>query len=163
MLFFFCVALWFILRGVSCLVLPCSLFSCFSSFQHCDQFAWVRESWSMCLSCICFFILHALILSFFLFLWEAGVGCACDCGSPRTFLLTFLQQMAFEIYLLLTLSISLNTSRFLGNIESSQCTKVPRLGHQTEHFGTYTSSNCTTIIEPRQANLCLRAFRHDKL
>ena len=28
-LFLFCVALWFIRRGVSCLVLPCSLFSCF--------------------------------------------------------------------------------------------------------------------------------------
>ena len=28
-LFLFCVALWFILRGASCLVLPCSLSSCF--------------------------------------------------------------------------------------------------------------------------------------
>ena len=30
-LFLFCVALWFILRGTSCLVLPCSLSSCFFS------------------------------------------------------------------------------------------------------------------------------------
>ena len=28
-LFLFCVALWFLLRGVPCWVLPCSLFSCF--------------------------------------------------------------------------------------------------------------------------------------
>ena len=31
-LFFFCVALWFILRGAICLTLPCSLSSCF--FRH---------------------------------------------------------------------------------------------------------------------------------
>ena len=34
-LFLFCVVLWFILQGASCLVLPCSLFSCcfFSPFS----------------------------------------------------------------------------------------------------------------------------------
>ena len=32
-LFLFCVALWFILRGASCLVLLCSSFSCFSPFR----------------------------------------------------------------------------------------------------------------------------------
>ena len=32
MLFLFCVALWFLLRCVSCLVLPCSWFSCFFLF-----------------------------------------------------------------------------------------------------------------------------------
>ena len=30
-LFLFCLAFWFILRGASCLVLPCSLSSCFFS------------------------------------------------------------------------------------------------------------------------------------
>ena len=46
-----------------------------------------------------------------------------------------LQQVAFKINLLLALSLSLNTSRFLGNIEFFffffffQCTNMPRLGN----------------------------------
>ena len=52
-----------------------------------------EESWSVCFSCICLYILHALTFVFFsLPLGVKGVrGCvaaACDCGTPLTFLLT---------------------------------------------------------------------------
>ena len=75
-LFLFCIALWFLLRGVSCFVLPCSLFSClffFFFFFVCFFFFFFfspfsilitslgegKESWSMCSSYICLFILQA--------------------------------------------------------------------------------------------------------
>ena len=42
----------------------------------------------MCFSCICLFILHALISGFiFLFLLVSGLAPACDCGAPFAFLL----------------------------------------------------------------------------
>ena len=39
------------------------------------------------------------------------------------------------------------------------------VGHYDSAFLTISSSECTMLLitEPRQANLCLRAFRHDKL
>ena len=64
-------------------------------FHSCYHLTWGRESWSMCFSCICFFILHALIAVLFLFLVVSGIGCgncSCDCGPPWTFILTFLHQ-----------------------------------------------------------------------
>ena len=33
----------------------------FSPTKHCDHLAWGRQSWSMCFSCICLFILLASI------------------------------------------------------------------------------------------------------
>ena len=36
---------------------------------------WGRESWSMCFSCICVFILHTSISVLFLFLLVSGIGC----------------------------------------------------------------------------------------
>ena len=56
-----------------------------------------------------------------------------------------LQQMAFKMYFLLTLSISLNASRLPGNIDVLECTKLPRLGHWTGHFGTHFSSDYKTM------------------
>ena len=55
------------------------------SFKHCDHLAWGRESWSICFSCICLFILHAVIFCPF----SLPQAAACDCRTPWTFLLTF--------------------------------------------------------------------------
>ena len=76
-LFLFCVALWFILRGASCFeVLPCSLFSYFFiPFIPCDHLAWRRGGWSMCFSCMCLFVLHVSVFVLFLFILVSGVGC----------------------------------------------------------------------------------------
>ena len=73
-------SIWFSLRCVSCWALPCSLFSCFSPFS-----IWERESWFMCFSCICLFILHALICVRFLFLLVSGVGCGLWLWHPLHF------------------------------------------------------------------------------
>ena len=57
-LFLFCVALRFVLRGAFHVETCPAL--CSRVFQSCLQFdhlAWGRESWSMCFSCICLFIL----------------------------------------------------------------------------------------------------------
>ena len=39
----------------------------------------------MCFSCMCLFILHALICVPFLLLLVSGLAVACDCGTPWTF------------------------------------------------------------------------------
>ena len=49
---------------------------------------WRRRSWSICLSCICLFILHVL-LCLFLFFLVSGLAADCNCGTPWTFHLTF--------------------------------------------------------------------------
>ena len=41
----------------------------------------------MCFLCICLFVLHVLVLSFFS--WCRGLAAVSDCGTPSTFLLTF--------------------------------------------------------------------------
>ena len=46
----------------------------FSPVKHCDHLGLGRESWSMCISCICLFILHVLISVHFLFLLVSGNG-----------------------------------------------------------------------------------------
>ena len=57
------VVLCFILRAGLFRVLPCVvLFSCFSSFWHCDYIARGGESWSWCCSCVCS-ICACLVLS----------------------------------------------------------------------------------------------------
>ena len=62
MLFLFCVALYFTLRGASCLVLPWSLSMCFfCPFSILITLFWVRGNWSLCLSCICLLAMHTLI------------------------------------------------------------------------------------------------------
>ena len=50
-------------------------FRVFQSFYHCDHLASERESWSLCFSCNCLFILHTLIVILLLFLLVSGVGC----------------------------------------------------------------------------------------
>ena len=50
-----------------------------------------EESRSMCFLCICccFFILHTLFFSYFSSSLCQGLAVTCDCGTPWTFLLTF--------------------------------------------------------------------------
>ena len=64
MVFFFYVALCFILRDASCIGLPCSLFTSFTRPLALWS-PWGSESWSMCFTCIRLYILHELCLSFF--------------------------------------------------------------------------------------------------
>ena len=70
MLFLFYVALWFILQGASCVVLPRS-----------PRLG--KRDLVYVLLVQCLFILRALIVALFLF------RSASDCGIPWTFLLTF--------------------------------------------------------------------------
>ena len=64
-LFLFCVALWFILRGASCFkVFPCSLSLCF----------FIRFG-IVITSRICLFVLYVLVFVIFLFLLVSVVGC----------------------------------------------------------------------------------------
>ena len=59
----FCVDLWFLLRGVSCRVLPYSLFVCSFSLRpvyRCNHHAWGRESLAICILCSCIIILQTL-------------------------------------------------------------------------------------------------------
>ena len=90
------MALWFLLRGVSCRVLPCSLFLCFSivitSFGEERAGLWSSHAF-VCLFCTSQF------LTFFSSSWCQGLAAACDCGNPWTFLLNFLEFgiMAYSI------------------------------------------------------------------
>ena len=59
--------------------------------ELCDHLAWGRESWTVCFSCISLFVLYVLILSFFSSSWCRGLAAVCDCGTPWSFLLTFLR------------------------------------------------------------------------
>ena len=96
-LFLSCVALWFILRGASCFpVLFVLVF--LHSFLHCDHLAWGRGHWFVCFSCICLFVLYVLVFVIFLFLLVSGLGWVCDCGTPWTFLLTFLYHIDLAFY-----------------------------------------------------------------
>ena len=100
-LFLFCVALWFILRSASCFkVFPCSLSSCFFISFSIVIASLGEEGAGLCASraFVCLF-LHMLVSVIFLFLLVSGVGCGwmgldavCDCGTPWTFLLTFIAQ-----------------------------------------------------------------------
>ena len=78
---YFCVALSFVLRVVSCWFLACSLFwwsffkSCLALNNIITSLGEELENWSICLSCICLFILHELLSVFFLSCLVSGVGC----------------------------------------------------------------------------------------
>ena len=50
-------------------------FRCLVRFSVYDHLAWGREIWSKYFSCICLFILHALLYVFFLFILVSAVGC----------------------------------------------------------------------------------------
>ena len=95
--FLFCLTLWFLLRGDSCWVVPCSLLSCFvSTFSIViTSLSVERESWSMCFSCICLFIVQALIFVLLLFFVVSGVAAACYSGTPWIFLLLFMLVLFF--------------------------------------------------------------------
>ena len=76
-LFLFCVALWFILRGASCFkVFPCSLSSCFFISFSIVITSLGEEGAGLCASrvFVCLF-LHVLVSVIFLFLLVSGVGC----------------------------------------------------------------------------------------
>ena len=53
---------------------PNSLFLC-SSIKHSVHFAWGRDFWSICVSCVCLFIFVLNIFVPFLFLLVSWVGC----------------------------------------------------------------------------------------
>ena len=97
MLFLFCVALWFILRGASCFkVFPCSLSSCFLISFSIVIASLGEEGAGLCASraFVCLF-LHVLVCHFSLPLGVGGwlrLDAVCDCGTPWTFLLTFIAQ-----------------------------------------------------------------------
>ena len=92
MLFLFCVALWFILRGASCFkVFPCSLFSRFVIPFSIVNISLGEEGAGRAFVCLLLFFCACMFLSFFSSSWCRGLSAVCDCGTPWTFLLTFLQ------------------------------------------------------------------------
>ena len=78
MLFLFCVALWFILRGASCFkVFPCSLSSCFVISLSIVITSLGEEGAGLCVSRVfVFFFLYVLVFVIFLFLLVSWVGFA---------------------------------------------------------------------------------------
>ena len=75
MLFLFCLVLCFYYGAFHvehCLAL-CS-HVVFNPFNI-EIIFWGRESWSICLSCLCSFILHALFVVVVLFLLMSETGC----------------------------------------------------------------------------------------
>ena len=81
MLFLFCVALWFILRGASCFkVFPCSLSSCFVIPFSTVITSLGEEGAVLCASRALFVCFGCVIFFFFFFLsffssFMSGVGC----------------------------------------------------------------------------------------
>ena len=90
MLFLFYVTVWFILRGASCLVLPCSLSSCFFSPFSIVTTSLGEEGAGLCGShaCVGLFYTHYFV-SFFSSSWRQGLTASSDCVTPWTVLLTF--------------------------------------------------------------------------
>ena len=87
----FCVALWFLLRGIS-LIFFLVLFSIVITLLG-------EDGWSICFLCICFFILNVLLFFFFFSIplpLSIGVG-DCDCGTPWTYHLTFCKYLNHQI------------------------------------------------------------------
>ena len=89
MLFLFCVALWFILRGASCLALPCSLSMCF--FCHfIILITMLGERELVFVLIVHLFVRYAHVLyHFFSSSWCQGLASTSACGFPRTFLFTY--------------------------------------------------------------------------
>ena len=72
-----CYFMWLcvVLYGAFHVVFPCSLFPCFSALVSTGITSLGEESWSICFSCICLFILQTLMSVLSLFLLVSGVGC----------------------------------------------------------------------------------------
>ena len=70
-------------------VLPCYMFSCFSVLFSIMITSLGRESWSICVLCICLFIFLALLSVFFSSIWCHGLAATCNFGTPWTFHFTF--------------------------------------------------------------------------
>ena len=64
-------------------------FSFISPGNHCEHLAWGRENAGICFSCICLFILYALLSVFFSSSWCQVLTVGCDFNTPWTFPLTF--------------------------------------------------------------------------
>ena len=77
MLFLFCVAVYLTLRGVSCLVLPCSLSMCFVCIFSILITLLGEEEAGLCVYriFICLLAMHMLICITSLFLLVSGLGC----------------------------------------------------------------------------------------
>ena len=91
MLFLFCVALWFVLRGASCFkVFPCSLSSCFVISFSIVIASLGEEGAGVCASraFVCLF-LHVLVSVIFLFLLLSGVGCSMRLWHSLDFSINF--------------------------------------------------------------------------
>ena len=120
-LFLFCVALLFILRGASCLkVFPCSLSLCFFI---------LLALWSPRLGkrvLVCVLLVHLFVLSvFFSYSWCRGLAAVCDCGTPWTFLLIFLWRLILDLPRHLRLLIRSNRQK--QNNSKSMLMLVPVL------------------------------------
>ena len=88
------VALWFILRGDLLYVFPCViLFLCFSVLL---VLRLPRLGKRECFSYVCS-VCACLDLSVSSSSWDLGRAAVCDCGTPWTFLLPFLQHIHFGV------------------------------------------------------------------
>ena len=93
MLFLFCVALWFTLRGASCLVLPCSLsmsMCCFCPFSIWITLLEKEEAGYVLIVPLLVSYAHVNLCHFFSSSWCRGLAAASACGASWTFLFTFL-------------------------------------------------------------------------
>ena len=84
MLFLFCVALWFILRGASCfIVFPCSLFSCFvNPFTIVITSLWEEGAGLRAFRAFVVCFVRVGFCHFFSSSWCRGLPAVCDCGTP---------------------------------------------------------------------------------
>ena len=86
------VALWFILLGDLFCILPCViLFLCFQSFKHCDYHAWGKKELILVFSYVCS-ICACLVVSVSSSSWCLRRAAVCDCGTPWTLLVSFLNN-----------------------------------------------------------------------
>ena len=91
------VALWFILRGDLFYVLPCViLFLCFSVLLALRLPRLGKRELILVLF-VRLFDLCLFGFVGFLFLLVSGKGCACNCGTPWTFLLPFFVSVVLSI------------------------------------------------------------------
>ena len=88
---YFCVALWFLLRGVSCWVLYCSLLSCL--FQSC----WALGSPRLRKHELTYMLLACVTSCLFLFLFMSGVGCALWVWHSLDFSFNFLEWRSIPL------------------------------------------------------------------
>ena len=93
-IWFLLCGLWFYTTGASFKVFPYSLSSCFFILFSIVITLLVEEGAGLCASraFVCLFV-YVLVFVIFLFSlsWCRGLAAVCDCGTPWTFLLTFLK------------------------------------------------------------------------